>query len=198
VSVVIRRLRLASLLLLAGCATLTPAQERSADQVRALARQTVRVYGMPDIYLLVTHNPDDPPGSFRRGFFSVSATMLTSSFRDAIAAHELAHYVLGHDAPLREGSDEAQAAEYQQREMDANATAVEILVRAGGMDEARALKAVYEYLAGVEWAHDRYPRMDLRGHRTPCEEIGDLLARFPRQRAWTRALECAPSEIRKG
>jgi len=30
-----------------------------------------------------------------------------------------------------------------------------------------------------------------RGHRPPCEEIADLLARFPAHRSWTAALECA-------
>jgi len=187
---VARHLALPLLLALAGCASLTPAQERSAAEVRALARETARVYGLPDIRLLVTHNPDDPPGSFRRGYFAVSAVTLTSSFRDAIVAHELGHYVLGHEDPLRPGSDGEQAREYEQRELDANAKAVEILVRADRMDEGRALRTMYDYLAGVRWARDRYPRMDLRGHRTPCEEIDDLLGRFPAQRGWTAELGC--------
>ena len=52
-------------LLLAGCATLTPAQQESAAGVRTLADRTARVYGLPPIHLLVSHNPQDPPGSFR-------------------------------------------------------------------------------------------------------------------------------------
>ena len=183
------------MLVLAGCATLTPAQQQSAGQVRALADRAARVYGLPPIHLLVSRNPQDPPGSYRHDFFSVSAITLTSTFRDAIVAHELAHYVLGHDAPLRGASSGERERDYQQRELDANAKGVEILIRAGGFSEARALKTMYDYLAGVQWALERYPRLDLRGHKLPCEEIADLLVRFPRQRAWTAALQCAPPAL---
>jgi hypothetical protein len=179
-------------LLLAGCATLTPPQEQSAAEVRTLADRTARLYGLPPLPLLVSVNPQDPPGSFRRGFFSVSAVTLTSTFRDAIVAHELAHYVLGHDTPLVGTSAGELERDYQQRELEANAKGVEILVRAGGFSEARALRTMYDYLAGVQWALERYPRLDLRGHKRPCEEIADLLARFPRQRTWTAGLRCTP------
>ncbi len=182
------------LLLLAGCAMLTPAQEQSAAEVRALATRTADLYGLPPIRLLVSHNPQGPPGSYRRGFFSVSTITLTSTFRDAIVAHELAHYVLGHEAPLHGASSGELERDYQQREVDANAKAVEILIRAAGIGEARALRTIYDYLAGIQWALDRYPRLDLRGHRSPCDEIADLLARFPQQRAWTASLECAPAD----
>lgn len=143
--------------------------------------------------MLVSHNPRSPAGSYRRGFFSVNTLTLTSSFRDAIVAHELAHYVLGHDAPLRGLTLADLERERQERELEANAKAVEILMRAGGLDEERALKAVYLYLLGVHWAVERYPRMDLEGHKPPCEEIADLLGRFPQQRPWTATLECAPA-----
>lgn len=182
------------LLFLAGCAMLTPAQEESAAEVRALATRTANLYGLPPIRLLVSHNPQGPPGSYRRGFFSVSTITLTSTFRDAIVAHELAHYVLGHEAPLHGASSGELERDYQQREVDANAKAVEILIRAAGIGEARALRTMYDYLAGIQWALDRYPRLDLRGHRSPCDEIADLLARFPQQRAWTASLECAPAD----
>jgi hypothetical protein len=182
-------------LLLAGCATLTPAQEQNAAEVRTLADRTAHLYGLPPIHLLVGLNPHDPPGSFRRGFFSVSAVTLTSTFRDAIVAHELGHYVLGHDAPLTGASSAELERDYQQRELDANAKGVEILVRAAGYSEARALRTMYDYLAGVQWAFERHPRLDLRGHKRPCEEIADLLVRFPRQRAWTTPLGCAPTAV---
>jgi hypothetical protein len=192
----IARMTLGLLALLAtGCATLTPAQQESADEARVLANRTTYLYGLPPIHLLVSHDPEDPPGSFRGGFISVSAITLASTFRDAIVAHELAHYVLGHDAPLAGGSYEERLREYQQRELDANAKGVEILVRAGRFSERRALLTMYEYLAGLRWALARYPRMDLRGHKRPCEEIADLLGRFPRQRRWTATLECAPPVI---
>ncbi len=156
------RLTALAALLLAGCASLTPAQEQSVAEIEAFAERTARSYSLPPIPVLVSHNPRSPAGSYRRGFFSVNALTLTSSFRDAIVAHELAHYVLGHDAPLR----------------------------------GPTFETVYLYLLGVHWALERYPRMDLVGHKPPCEEIADLLGRFPLQRGWTAALECAPTQWR--
>ena len=181
-------------LVLTGCVTLTPAQRESAAEVRALADRTAYLYGLPPIHLLVTHNPNNPPGSFRRGYFAVSSITLSSTFRDAIVAHELGHYVLGHDQPLRGATSEEQERDYQQRELDANAKGVEILIRVARFSETRALRTMYDYLAGVQWALDRYPRMDLRGHKSPCQEMVDLLTRFPQQRRFTVPLDCAPAE----
>ncbi|HYB43247.1 MAG TPA: hypothetical protein VEL75_15820 [Candidatus Methylomirabilis sp.] len=177
---------------------MTPAEERSAGEVRRLADRTARLYGLPPIHLVVSHNLNDPPGSFRRGYFTVSTITLTSTFRDAIVAHELGHYVLGHDAPLRGTSAAELERDYQQRELDANAKGVEILVRVAGMSEGRALRTMYEYLAGVQADFDRHPSLNLRGHKSPCDEITDLLIRYPRQRAWTAALECAPPDLNRG
>ena len=185
-------------LVCASCATLTPEQRTSATEVRAMADRTASVYGLPEIHFLVSRNPQDPPGSFRHGYFTVSAITLTSPFRDAIVAHELGHYVLGHDRPLEGSSPEEIERDYQQRELEANAKGVEILVRTAGFGESRALRTMYNYLAGVHWALERYPRMNLRGHKLPCEEIADLLVRFPRQRGWTAALECAPPAVGEG
>jgi hypothetical protein len=180
-------------LVLAGCVTLTPAQQESKAQVSTLADRTAEVYGLAPIHLLVTQNPSDPPGSFRRGYFAVSTITLASTFRDAIVAHELGHYVLGHDRPLRGATIDELEREYQQRELDANAKGVEILIRVAGLSEGRALQTMYDYLAGVQWTLDRYPRMDLRGHKSPCEEMADLLTRFPKQKGWTAPLACAPA-----
>ena len=180
-------------LALAGCVTLTPAQQESKAQVRTLADRTAQAYGLAPIHLLVTQNPNDPPGSFRPGYFSVSTITLTSTFRDAIVAHELGHYVLGHDRPMRGTTTDELEREYQQRELDANAKGVEILIRVAGLSEARALGTMWEYLAGVQWTLDRHPRMDLRGHKSPCEEMADLLTRFPRQKGWPAPLACAPA-----
>ncbi|HLF48824.1 MAG TPA: hypothetical protein VJA45_05580 [Methylomirabilota bacterium] len=185
-------------LLLAGCATLTPAEEQSVAEIKAFSDRTAELYGLPPLIVLVSYNPRDPAGIYRRGFFAVSSHYLTSDFRDAIVAHELGHYVLGHDAPLRGPGPEDKEREQQQRELDANAKAVEILARVNGVSEERALKTVYLYLLGAHWAVERYPRLDVAGHKPFCEEIADLLSRFPQQRSWTAALECAPARWRTG
>jgi hypothetical protein len=178
--------------LLAGCFSMSPAQNKSLDEVRAFADDTARLYGLPQIHVLVSHNPDSPVGSYRRGFFAVNQLVLRSEFRDAIVAHELAHYVLGHDAALTAPTPEARLAERQQRELDANAKSVEILTRVRGVPEDQALRMAYSYLLNVHRRLQRSPGEDLLGHRPPCEEIADLLARYPAQLTWTSGLECAP------
>jgi hypothetical protein len=178
--------------LAAGCFTMTPAQDRSLDEVRAFADETARIYGLAPIHVLVSHNPESPVGSYRRGFFAVNQLVLRSEFRDAIVAHELAHYVLGHDAPLAGATPEARLVERQLRELDANAKSVEILTRVRGVPEDQALRMAYSYLLNVHRRLQRSPGEDLLGHRPPCEEIADLLARYPAQLAWTGRLECAP------
>jgi len=177
---------------LAACSTLTPGQDRSLDEVRAFADETARRYGREPIHVLVSHNPDSPVGSYRRGFFAVNRLVLGSEFRDAIVAHELAHYVLGHDAPLAGATGDARRREVEQRELDANAKAVEILAWVRAVPEDQALRMVYSYLLNVHRRLQRSPGEDLLGHRPPCDEIADLLGRYPQQLVWTAGLECAP------
>lgn len=184
--------------LAAGCSTLTPAQDRSLDEVRAFADATASRYGLPPIHVLVSHNPESPVGAYRRGFFAVNRLVLGSQFRDAIVAHELAHYVLGHDAPLTSPAGEARLREREQRELEANAKSVEILAWVKPMPEEQALRLVYGYLLNVHRRLLRSPGEDLLGHRPPCDEIADLLGRFPQQFGWTARLECAPSRARVG
>jgi len=118
--------------------------------------------------------------------------VLGSEFRDAIVAHELAHYVLGHDAPLVGATNGARRREREQRELDANAKAVEILAGVRTVPEDQALRMVYSYLLNVHRRLQRSPGEDLLGHRPPCDEIADLLGRYPQQLIWTAGLECAP------
>jgi hypothetical protein len=184
--------------LAAACSTLTPAQDRSLDEVRAFADETALRYGLAPIHVLVSHNPDSPVGSYRRGFFAVNRLVLGSEFRDAIVAHELAHYVLGHDAPLAGGTTNSRRREVEQRELDANATSVEILAWVRQVPEDQALRMVYSYLLNVHRRLQRSPGEDLLGHRPPCDEIADLLRRYPQQLVWTAGLECAPGRSAVG
>ena len=183
----------ATAVLAAACSTMTPAQDRSLGEVRAFADETARRYGLLPIHVLVSHDPDSPVGSYRRGFFAVNRLVLGSEFRDAIVAHELAHYVLGHDAPLVGATADARRREVEQRELDANAKAVEILAWVRAVPEDQALRMVYSYLLNVHRRLQRSPGEDLLGHRPPCDEIADLLRRYPQQLVWTARLECAPA-----
>lgn len=184
--------------LVAACSTLSPSQDKSLDEVRTFADDTARVYGLHPIHVLVSHNPESPVGAYRRGFFAVNELVLASEYRDAIVAHELGHYVLGHDAPLTGATPEARLREREQRELDANAKSVEILVWVRKVPEDQALRLVYTYLINVHRRLQRSPGEDLLGHRPPCDEIADLLARYPGQLVWTSGLECAPRRVSVG
>ena len=64
------------------------------------------------------------------------------------------------------------------RELDANAKAVEILMRAKGMSRTEAVGTIITHLRAAQRAVDRRGPIT-PGHRTPAAEIADLLARYP-------------------
>ncbi|HEV8585105.1 MAG TPA: hypothetical protein VGT02_09060 [Methylomirabilota bacterium] len=185
---------LAGLLLalaLGGCVTLTPAQEQSVSEIRAFADETARVYGVSRISVLVGSNIEGVGGSYRRGFFTVSTPMLNSRHRDSVVAHEMAHYLLDHDRPLAGTMMYDWTREQEQRELAANAKAVEVLVRVRRLPEERALSLVYDHLLSFNWLVGEKRTVIPWGHLHPCEEMVDLLRRFPAHRAWTDGLECS-------
>jgi len=175
-----------------GCVSLTPGQQRGADEVRAMADEMARVYGVRRIAVLVGDDLDGVGGTYRRGLFTITTSMLTSRHRDSIVAHELAHYLLDHDRPFAGTLSLDWQREQERRELDANAKAVEILMRVRGLAEEQALLAVYDHLLAFNRLVVEGRTVIPWGHRAPCEEIADLLGRFPRQRAWSTALACAP------
>ena len=191
--------RLASVVLLCslagGCVSLTPAQQYGANEVRAMADETARVYGVPRIGVLVGSNMEGVGGTYRRGLFTISTSMLTSRHRDSIVAHELAHYLLDHDRPLAGTLSLDWQREQELRELEANAKAVEILVRVRRLSEQDALRVVYEHLLAFNRLVVARSTVIPWGHRGPCEEIADLLGRFPTHHAWSAGLECASSNV---
>jgi O6-methylguanine-DNA--protein-cysteine methyltransferase len=183
--------------LAAGCVSLTPGQRRGADEVRAMADDMARVYGVRRIAVLVGDDMDGVGGTYRRGLFTITTSMLTSRHRDSIVAHELAHYLLDHDRPLAGTLSLDWQREQERRELDANAKAVEILMRVRGLPEEQALRIVYDHLLAFNRMVVERRTVIPWGHRAPCEEIADLLGRFPRQRAWSAGLACAPKQTER-
>jgi len=113
---------------------------------------------------------------------------------DFVFGHELGHYVLGHEAALSGSSSLELGREQELRELDANAKAVEILTRAGRTEEA-ALRLVYDHLLSFQRAMRGGSVVLPWGHRPPCDEIRDLLERFPAHAVGTASLECAPAVL---
>jgi hypothetical protein len=183
-------------LLTAGCVSLTPAQQRGAEEVRALADATARAYRVPRIAVVVGDNIDGVGGTYRRGLFTLTTSMLTSRHRDSIVAHELAHYLLDHDRPLAGTLALEWQREQELRELEANARAVEILARIRRLPEEQALSLVYDHLLSFNRLVAARRTVIPWGHRAPCAEIADLLGRFPKHGAWTAGLECAPGSAR--
>lgn len=182
------RLAAGSALLLAGCVTLTPAQQGGVDAIRTFVDATARAYNVPTVYIMVGDYPNTS-ATYRFGMITVGLRTLTSRNRDVILAHELAHYLLGHDRRTATTSIVERRMEQEKFELDANAKAVEILARVRGMNEDEAIARVHDFLAA---AHRR--GIWASGHKSACDEITDLLRRFPQYRATTASWECAPPE----
>jgi Zn-dependent peptidase ImmA (M78 family) len=173
---------LAASLLLAGCVSLTPEQRAKVDEIQSFADRTSRVYDLPGVRVSIQSATNLNIGAmYRQGNIFVNVRMLDSPSLTKVIAHELGHYVLGHEPAASVSSQADWQRAQQQRELDANAKAVEILVRAKGMSQREAVQMVADALQRAQRAVDRGAPLT-PGHLTPAEELADLRARFPELR----------------
>jgi len=173
---------LAASLLLAGCVSLTPEQRAKVDETQSFADRTTRVYNLPGVRISIQSATNLNIGAtYRQGNIFVNVRMLDSPSLTKLIAHELGHYVLGHEPAANVSSQADWQRAQQQRELDANAKAVEILVRAKGMSQREAVQMVADALQRAQRAVDRGAPLT-PGHLTPAEELADLRARFPESR----------------
>ena len=173
---------LATSLLLAGCVSLTPEQRAKIDEIQSFADRTSRVYDLPGVRISIQSATNLNIGAmYRQGNIFVNVRMLDSPSLTKVIAHELGHYVLGHEPAASVNSQADWQRAQQQRELDANAKAVEILVRAKGMSQREAVQMVADALQRAQRAVDRGAPLT-PGHLTPAEELADLRARFPESR----------------
>jgi len=187
---------------LAAAVVLTPAQEASLAEVREMLDEVVRIYSTSKVHVSVASwVGSGEVSTFSRtsivytsgGWLFVHPRLLDSPARDLFVAVSVAYHIVGL-GPLSSG---ASADEYQRarerRAMDANAKAVEVLMRAKGLSEETAVRAMYAWLLQLHRAHRSGQFTPPRGRASPCEEIADLLARFARHREWPGLVECVPS-----
>jgi hypothetical protein len=169
-------------LVVTGCVTLTPQQQNIVAEVQRFADATAAYYKVIRVGIVVEPANNLGIGArYQRGHFYLNVRTLGHSRLSYLVAHELAHYILGHDIPVAGASlGEFQRAE-ELRELDANAKAVEILMRVKGMTEREAVRMAVTYLTGAQRVEDRGGART-PGHRAPTEEIADLLVRFPGSR----------------
>lgn len=167
----------------AGCLTLTPGQQERAAEVRRFADATADAYRVPRLRLTIERATNLGIGArYGQGNVYLNVRMLGSVHLDAVVAHELGHYLLGHDALASGIVTQADWQRVQEeRELDANAKAVEILVRVRGLPQAEAVQAVVKLLQAASRAVDGGGAVPA-GHRQPGAEIADLRARFPEPR----------------
>ena len=165
---------------LAGCVSLTTQQQQKLDEVQRLADRTTAVYRLPSVRISVQPATNlNIGGVYRQGNIFLNVRMLDSPGLTKLVAHELGHYVLGHDSIIPQVASQAEWERAQQRrELDANAKAVEILVRAQGLTEGEALQIVADALRRSQDAQTRGAPLT-PGHLPASAELADLLARFP-------------------
>ena len=169
-------------LVVTGCVTLTPQQQNIVAEIQGFADATAAHYQVSRVGIVIEPATNLGIGArYQRGHCYVNVRMLGSRALTVIVAHELAHYVLGHDIPVAGASmGEFQRAQ-ELRELDANAKAVEILTRVKGMTQREAVQLIVSYLTGAQRIQDSGGARAW-GHRAPIEEIADLLGRFPDSR----------------
>jgi uncharacterized protein YoaH (UPF0181 family) len=168
-------------LFLAGCVSLTPNQEQKLAEIQTFADRTTAIYRVPSVRISVQSATNLNIGAvYRQGNIYLNVRMLDSPNLTKTMAHELGHYVLGHDSIIPQA---VSMAEYQraqeQRELDANAKAVEILMRAQGLSQSDAVRTVADGLRRSRDAQERNGLPLTPGHLPASAELADLLARFP-------------------
>jgi hypothetical protein len=107
--------------------------------------------------------------------------------RDAYLAHEMAHWILGHVA-----GPSVTVSEQQQREIDADVRAVEILMRSKSLTQTQAFAAVYAQQMASKQTLDEGKTVPLASHPDPCRKMSALLVAYPAEQAFVDRLKQNP------
>jgi len=156
-----------------AAAGLTPEQDAGLREVREMIRETVRVYGLASTVDVVVASWVGSTSLaalagagvvYGDGRLYLAPAVLGSRHRDPVVAVGLGFHLVNRPSRARDLAEFER--ERQQRLLDANAKAVEILTRVKGWPEQASVQAVSEWL--------REQRRD--------PEVRELLGRFPQHR----------------
>jgi hypothetical protein len=178
-------------------AGLTAEQAAGLEEVRRLVQESARAYGVPPAvaprfapWVETTGVLAGAGGVSSGGRLYLGPGTLLSRRRDALVAAAVAYELVRRPSQARSLADFDR--EQRQQFMETHAKAVEVLARARGWPEWAALDAIYEWLLGQHRAGIQAQKAVIGHSRaSPCEEIADLLGRYPHQRVWTEGLTCA-------
>ncbi len=173
--------RLLLVFTLAGCVSLTPAQQDKVAEMQRFADQATAMYGKPSLRITIQATTNLNIGAlYRQGNIFVNVRMLDSPSLTKLVAHELGHYILGHDGFVSQAVTQAEWTRgQQQKELDANAKAIEILMRVKGLTETEAVRVVTDALRRSQAVYERAGTAWTPGHLPPSEELADVLRRYP-------------------
>ena len=192
------RLFLAGFILLTGCAAstayapLTPDQRVAAAGAQRLADRIAEIYQVSAVNVLVGRlAPGQGALIHGNGVITLpqESLDLPEMIRDAYLAHEMAHWILGHVASPPVTVTEQ---EQQQREIDADIKAVEILMQSRSLSQTRAFAAVYAQMMASKQTLDEGKAVPLASHPDPCRKMSALLAAYPAEQAFVDRLKQNP------
>lgn len=158
----------ALLMSLTACTTLTPQQQIGRDDAQAFIKAAAAAYRVWAPPLIVGEAPTATGCYYRSAAFFCGTAVLTRVTRDALLAHEFAHYLRG-DGPILYSTPSWQSVS-EAHEQAANVLSVDILMRAKGMTRDAAVALVTRRLSTMGW---------VEGHKTPGAELADFLEAFP-------------------
>ncbi len=175
-------------------ASLTEAQRGALADVRRLVNGFVSEYKPPltvEVVVMPLASTNlaslaNVGVSYSLGRLHVDPRMLGAPTQDPLIAKVLALQL----APRIRSAASLDDYQRQQRQqsLEANAKAVEILVRVKGSTEREAVHNLHAWLLALHMKGITPPS----GQPTACEQILDLLARFPEHRVGTGGPSCGP------
>jgi len=180
---------------LGACAGLTQQQSDRMKEAQEIANETTKLYGVPHVSVFNYDrlSPNAAAGyAGHQSWILLSRSALDETTFAPVLAHELGHATLRHDYDVELRVARPTMADYwkarQQRELDANARAVEIMVRVMKKKEPEALLMLATYFADANTSRGGLPIGLPAAHMHPCDQLQDLTTRFPGD--WSREVTC--------